>query len=231
MNSTLDQPTRWTLVWRAGHGSTKEMRLARDELARIYWQPVFHHIRRLGYTIEQSQDLTQGFFERLIELNLFARADRSRGRLRSYFFAILRHHLVDEWRSDRHAFHTVTLDDSLIEVEGDEIRPDRAFDREWALATIHRALETTEASYAAAGRSELFQLLRPFLSPDTPVDEETTYTELARVTGKAEGALRTAVFRLRRDFRAHLNSLVARTLDDPTPEAIRSEIRDLMECL
>jgi len=39
------------------------------------------------------------------------------------------------------------------------------------------------------------------------------------------------VDRLRRDFRAQLTSLVARTLDHPTPEAIREEIRDLLNCL
>lgn len=231
MEADLDQPTRWSVVWRAGHGNTREMRMAREELARIYWQPVFLHIRRSGASLERAQDLTQGFFEHLIERNLFARADRNRGRLRSYFFTILRRYMINEWRRERHH----SLDTPLLEDEaGPEsmsLAPDKEFEREWALATVHRALETTAAAYAATHRADLFAQLRPFLAPDGGSVDESSYAELAESTGKSEGTLRAAVFRLRRDFRAQLTSLVARTLDDPSPEAVREEIRDLLSCL
>jgi len=231
MDPTLDQPTRWSVVWRAGHGDTREMRLAREELARIYWQPVFLHVRRLGVPVERAQDLTQGFFEHLIERNLFARADRDRGRLRSYFFTILRRYLITEWRRERHHEKDAVLTEEEIAPENMGLAPDRQFEREWALATIHRALETTAAAYAATHRAELFAQLRPFLAPEGAADDSDTYASLAAATGKSEGTLRAAVFRLRRDFRAQLTSLVARTLDQPTPDAIREEIRDLLNCL
>ncbi|MFN0130234.1 MAG: hypothetical protein ACKV19_26525 [Verrucomicrobiales bacterium] len=78
MDPDFTQPTRWSLVWRAGYGDTREMRLAREELARIDWQRVFHHSRRTGVSLENAQDLAQGFFENLIQQDLFASADRDR---------------------------------------------------------------------------------------------------------------------------------------------------------
>ncbi len=231
MDPQLNQPTRWSVVWRAGHGNSGEMRLAREELARIYWEPVYQHVRRLGCTIEQSQDLTQGFFEHLIERNLFATADRDRGRLRGYFFVILRRYLVSEWRRDRLPKGSTLVNEDMELMESAEPPPDQAFKKGWALATIHRALETTASAYAATHRGELFDHLRPFLAPDGPTDDDESYARLSQTTGKSEGALRTAVFRLRRDFRTQLTSLVARTLDDPTPEAIREEILDLLDSL
>lgn len=231
MESDFDQPTRWSVVWRAGHGDAGEMRLAREELARIYWQPVFQYIRCAGLPPERAEDLTQGFFEHIISRNLFATAQRDRGRLRGYFFFVLRRYLIGEWRRERrHQGHFPLRDDDSGPVVALSPAPDRTFDRAWALATIHRALEDTEAAYAATDRAELFAQLRPFLAPDGS-GEVDDYARLAAETGKSEGALRTAVSRLRGDFRAHLSSLVARTLDHPTPETVREEIRDLLHCL
>jgi RNA polymerase sigma-70 factor (ECF subfamily) len=229
-NPSFDQPTRWSVVWRAGYGNTREMRLAREELARIYWQPVYYHVCRLGMSPERAQDLTQGFFEHLIKRNLFASADRDRGRLRSYFFTILRRYLINEWRRERKHSQHEELTEEMPDLEGMSLTPDREFERQWALATIHRALEATAAAYGSTNRATLFEQLRPFLA-STDDDEETSYASLAETTGKSQGTLRGAVFRLRRDFRAHLTSLVARTLDHPTPEAVREEIRDLLRCL
>jgi RNA polymerase sigma-70 factor (ECF subfamily) len=230
MEPDFEQPTRWSMVWRAGHGDTREMRMAREELARIYWQPVFQHVRRTGVSPERAEDLTQGFFEHIIERNLFASAQPDRGRLRVYFFFILRRYLISEWRRERRHEDDRPLREDEAAPADMGLAPDREFERAWALATIHRALEDTEAAYAASHRAELFAQLRPFLAPDGS-REDTNYARLAEATGKAEGTLRTAVSRLRRDFRAHLSSLVARTLDNPTPEVVRAEIRDLLNCL
>lgn len=230
MQPDFEQPTRWSVVWRAGHGNTLEMRMAREELARIYWQPVFQYVRRHGASPERAEDLTQGFFEHIIERNLFASAQSDRGRLRGYLFLILRRYLINEWRRERrHQNDTPLLEDEAAPV-GIGLAPDREFDRAWALATIHRALEATEAAYAATQRGKLFAQLRPFLAPDGSRGN-TDYARLAEATGKTEGALRTAVSRLRRDFRVHLSSLVARTLEQPTPEAVREEISDLLKSL
>src|SRR6187431_2223609 len=78
--------TQWSLVLAAGQGTpgspTAEQALAR--LCALYWYPVFAFIRRKGHTPEDAQDLTQGFFARLIEKGDLGDADRSRGRFRTF---------------------------------------------------------------------------------------------------------------------------------------------------
>ena len=41
---------------------------ALDGLARLYWKPLYDaYVRRRGYSVEESEDLVQGFFARFIE--------------------------------------------------------------------------------------------------------------------------------------------------------------------
>src|SRR4051794_27677968 len=49
-----------------------------------------------GYDWGQSQDLTQGFFARLIEKKYPVDADRRRGRFRSFLLAAVTHFLANE---------------------------------------------------------------------------------------------------------------------------------------
>ena len=49
--------------------------------------------------------------------------------------------------------------------------------------------------------------------------------------GLSEGAIRVNVCRLRKEFRAALFATIADTLDEPTDESIRAEVRTLIEAL
>ena len=57
------------------------------ELCRAYWYPLYAFVRNRGYTPTDAEDLTQGFFARLIETRGFASAEPDRGRFRSYLLA------------------------------------------------------------------------------------------------------------------------------------------------
>jgi hypothetical protein len=60
-------PTRWTLVLAARRGSLSPMAAeALSELCRIYWYPLYAYVRRRGYDTHEAEDLTQGFFLRLL---------------------------------------------------------------------------------------------------------------------------------------------------------------------
>ena len=68
---------------------------ALSELCRIYWRPVYGFLRREGYEREDAQDLTQGFFTHLIERRGYARADREKGRFRSFLLKVLKNFVAD----------------------------------------------------------------------------------------------------------------------------------------
>src|SRR5262245_37398751 len=83
--------TQWNLVLIAGDGFSRESREALASLCRIYWYPLYAYVRRQGYPPEEAQDLTQGFFARLLEKQYLRQYQRERGRFRSFLLASLKH--------------------------------------------------------------------------------------------------------------------------------------------
>ena len=94
--------------------------------------------------------------------------------------------------------------------------PDREFDRKWALTLLGRALATLAEEHKAAGRSEHFEALKPWLTGDL---ETLSQAEAARQLGMSEGAVTVAIHRLRRRFREVVKGEIARTLNDPAQVA------------
>src|SRR5436309_7586188 len=89
--------THWSVVL-AAQGSSPAVEQALEKLCRTYWWPLYEFVRRQGYNPEEAQDLTQGFFARLLERRDLDAVRREKGRLRSYLLASLKHFLADEWR-------------------------------------------------------------------------------------------------------------------------------------
>ena len=89
--------TRWSMVVAAGRGEGGSGRESLARLCQAYWFPLYAYARRRGHSPEDSQDLTQAFFTRLMEKNWVAGADRSKGRFRTFLLAAMKHFLADEW--------------------------------------------------------------------------------------------------------------------------------------
>src|ERR1035437_3457019 len=88
--------THWSLVLNARDSSSPLAAEALEKLCRSYWYPLYAYVRRLGEDEESAKDLTQGFFDRLLEKNYLAQVQRERGKFRSFLLASLKHFLADE---------------------------------------------------------------------------------------------------------------------------------------
>ena len=88
--------TQWTLVRAAAGKDSAVAAEALERLCSIYWYPVFAFVRRRGYSVEDAQDLTQGFFTRILEKAELGIADRDRGRFRSFLLTACEHYLLNE---------------------------------------------------------------------------------------------------------------------------------------
>src|SRR5688572_8448641 len=88
--------THWSLVRLAGEADSPRASEALEKLCRAYRLPLYSYIRRLGHGPEDAEDLTQAFFAKLLQRNFWARADREKGRFRSFLLTALRHFLADE---------------------------------------------------------------------------------------------------------------------------------------
>ena len=106
------------------------------------------------------------------------------------------------------------------------LSPDAAFDRQWALTVVARALEALRRECFVDGRAVFFEQVKPWLTGDAARGDQTA---LAASCGLDANALKAAVHRLKRRFRQLLKAEVAGTLDDPG--LVEAEMRALFAAL
>jgi len=232
------QTTRWTVVKRAVGSDDVAAREALSALCEGYWYPIYAFVRRSGKSPHDAEDLTQGFFARLLEKDMLATADPTKGKLRTFLLSCARHFLADE--HDRagaqkrgagliSSFDAVQAEERYAIEPVDNVTPDRLFQRRWALALLERTLETIAEEYAAEGKAELFAALRPFLGFGKSAVK--SYEELVTELSLPVGTLKNHVFRMRERWRKLLLDQVAATLEEPTEEEVRAELSELIGCV
>ncbi|MDB6041284.1 MAG: hypothetical protein JWM99_5125 [Verrucomicrobiales bacterium] len=106
------------------------------------------------------------------------------------------------------------------------LSPDREFDRKWALTILDRALAVLASEHQADGKSEQFEILKPWLTGDT---ENLSQSDAARQLGSNEGAVKVAIHRLRRRFREVLKIEISQTVHDRAE--VGDELRNLLLAL
>jgi RNA polymerase sigma-70 factor (ECF subfamily) len=182
--------------------------------------------------------LTQGFFAYLIETRAYARADREKGRFRSFLLGALKHFITDvrdRGRALKRGGGMIleNLDDKTIaEAEARIARAtkwqaDEVYDREWAASLLRRALDRLAQECALAGKPQLFGHLQPYLS--APEESTIPYEEMARRSHRPVPTLRSDVARLRARYRAILREEVRGTLLQATE--VDEELRHLCRVL
>ena len=69
--------THWSVVLATRDSEPDRARHALERLCATYWYPIYACIRRYGKTHDQAEDLTQGFFERLLSHQAFQDSARA----------------------------------------------------------------------------------------------------------------------------------------------------------
>ena len=222
-------PTRWTLVLRA-NAASPEGRKALSDLCAAYYQPVFVFLRRQGFDEDAARDHAHSFFSHLLQRG-FPGPDPERGRFRSYLLGAVKYFVSGLQTHARRAKRGGGMVHESLDAEvggspalmiGDPtVTPmAEAFDREWAVAVMNRAVAALAAEHLK-GREGQFEALRPWLMGD----EVASHAETARALGMSEGAVKVAVHRLRKRFRELLRHEIAQTLDEH--ENVEDELRYL----
>jgi RNA polymerase sigma-70 factor (ECF subfamily) len=93
--------THWSLIEDVKAASDKNGALI-GLLLNTYWKPVYCYLRYKGYNNEQAKDLTQDFFhEVILNRHLVDRADKDKGRFRSFLLYALNQYLINQERDQR----------------------------------------------------------------------------------------------------------------------------------
>jgi RNA polymerase sigma-70 factor (ECF subfamily) len=237
-------PTQWSVVLAAGRSQAnpKVAQAALAQLCQTYWAPLYTFVRSRGSSPHDAQDLTQSFFAYLIERKIYTRADRQKGKFRSFLLGSLKNFLSDSRDRDQalkrgggHEFLPLN-EDQAAEAEtlfqthggsGEENADDRMFERSWAEALVGAGLERLAVEQKAEGKEKLFAKLRIFLTGST--DPLPTYDDLAVSLNLPASTLRSHVTRLRARYREALRTEVRRTV--ATESEVDAELRELLRVL
>ena len=220
----------------AGQTQAPHADAALESLCRTYWHPLYAYVRHKGHNAHDAQDLTQDFFARLLEKKYLKLADRERGRFRSFLLKSLQHFLVNEWERGQSqkrggGREIFSLDDeaaerTYLQQPADQLAPESLYDKLWAMTLLERAMERLGANYAATGKRELFDQLKPLLLSEGSAE---SYRQAAGPLGLSEGAVKVAVHRLRQRFREVVRAEIAQTV--ATPAEVDEELRCLMAAM
>jgi RNA polymerase sigma-70 factor (ECF subfamily) len=208
-------------------GQGEEAKAALSDLCAAYYEPVVAFLRREGRGADAARELAHEFFASVLARGVGS-PEPGRGRFRSYLLGALKHFLSKHReaalaeRRGGGAEHVPLVSETEtspgVSVPG-VFDDTLAFDREWALALIGRALSMLEAEHGE--KAFVFATLKPWLDGGA----EGSQADAARALGMSETAVKVVIHRLRSRFRELIRAEVTATVNDPAEVA--GELRHL----
>ena len=179
--------TRWTQVVRAKQPSDEGLDALRD-LCAAYYSPVIAFLRREGRDMDEARELAHEFFERVLEGEAIGGADRVQGRFRSYLLGAVKHFLshrreAAQRRRRGAGVKPLSIDadtegsPALAIADEENLPPDAAFDRQWALTVLSRALHALRLEAETEGNAKLFDHLQPWLTGEAAHGDQGALAE------------------------------------------------------
>ena len=222
--------THWSLVLAArDHGDAESVR-ALEKLCHAYWPALYAYVRRRVNDIHEAQDLTQAFFQRLLEKNYLSQANPERGRFRGFLITSFKHFLSKEWdkartqkRGGGHAVFSLDFasQDSSWNELSETLTAERLYQRQWAITLLNRVVNRLQREMERKGKGQQFHVLKEFLGGSAG----SSYTTAAVELGLRESAARMAASRMRGRYRELLRDEIAQTVS--APEDIDNEVEFL----
>ena len=251
---TWFRTTPWTLIEQLA-GDKGQRDRALDALLRTYWGAVYSYLRRRknvaeahpqgqqvsylrrrGHTMDEAAELAEGFFVHVVvSRELFDRADRAKGRLRSLLLTALRNYVADVRRHEglRAGGRVRDVDLAAEErlVAAGSADAGEAFDRRWALAALEEAARRCEEHFERAGKAGHWAVFHARV-----VGTAVRATNAPALEGRAAGHgfasaadAAAAVQTVKKRFEAILRGVVAETVRDEGEAA--SEFDDVLRVL
>ena len=181
--------------------------------------------------------MTQAFFAHLLEKDALGKADRERGKFRTFLLTALNNFVANEWSKEQSQKRggglkhvSLHFDDGKSQYDNEpkeDITPETLFERRWATTILKQAMTNLELHYNDTGKAEMFKALRPFLGGGQA--ELPSYQELADQLDVSLSAVKVAIHRLRKKCGELLREEVAATLHQD--EDIETELQYLMKLL
>lgn len=221
--------TQWTLILEAASTKTADGLTALDQLCRRYWEPLNVYVRSRGYNEADADDLTQSFFAQLLANKLHSRAERERGRFRTFLLCAMQNMIANDQRDAARlkrgggAAHE-SLDDHP-DASATTQTPESLFEQKWAQSVIAAAITELENEHKAKGRGDRFTVMRPLLS----VRHDGETEALANSLNVSVANFRKLLQGFRQRFGDLVREEIRRLVSDPSE--VDDELAYLMRAL
>ena len=174
--------THWSLVRRAGVADSDTHREALSVLLARYQPALIHYLRFVWrLSAQDAEDILQAFFaDHILERDLLRRADKQRGRFRSFLVTSLRNFAVSRWRSEQVQAGPLHYKKT---VQSESESPPAILETAWARELINGVLRAMKEECRQNGRDEVWmvfegRVLAEIFENAPPVAYETLAADL-----------------------------------------------------
>ncbi|NUN51306.1 MAG: sigma-70 family RNA polymerase sigma factor [Planctomycetaceae bacterium] len=223
--------THWSVIAGAKDRTDPRWRERVEQLARLYWRPIYRHLRiRWRMSEDEAGDATQEFFGELLEGRYLREVAESRGRFRAYVKVCLDNAVRQSKRAGRRLKRgggaaIVPLDageEGPLDPPDPGESPEASLDREWRRALVAEAVGRLRAAYAAEGKEGWYEVFRRVELAD---GERPTYREVAGEMGIRETDVENRLAHARKRLFEVVREVVAESVGDG--EGLEGEMREL----
>ena len=191
------------------------------ELALLYWKPVYTYARvRFHKSPDDAKEITQEFFAKAVEKDVFGAYDPKRARFRTFLRTCVERFIMDHERV-RRARKRGWADLLQVDLESAEVKRlggaassdvsfEAYFEGEWVKRLVSTAIDNLRNECTAKGKHQHWRVFELYdLAAD---DHPPTYAEVAAKLGLSPVDVMNRLSYARREFRR----IVLDTLRDIT---------------
>ena len=232
--------THWSVIEKIRLNDDEKNQALIGLLISKYWKPIYCYLRSEGYGNEQAKDLTQDFFhEVVLGRNLIQKADKSKGRFRSFLLISLNRYLIAVKKSQ--AAQKRIPKDKLVQLDENdipelclttpELTAEDSFNYAWVCSLLEDVLEEVEVKCHEDGKTVHWHVFYDrILEPIMEMAKTPSMKEICRRYGlksksEASNMLVTVKRRFQRALKNHLHNLVV------SEEQIDEEFSEIMKFL
>jgi len=234
------QTTHWSEVIDARSSDHDKQTAVVSSLISRYWKPVYCYLRRKGCSNERAKDLTQGFFyEIALGRNLFAQAEKNKGKFRVFLLAALNHYQWDVYekenaqkRKPQDPMATLDTEKMAVLLDSQQAsKPEEVFQYAWASEVLDQVLAAVRsACYQKSQQSHWEVFYAKVVVPILEDVEPPALKDLcARLGIQDEPTASNMINSVKRQFQSAMRRYLRQFVSSDAQ--VEEEFRDIFEIL
>lgn len=234
------ETTSWSNIFLVRTSDIERKNLIINSLLEKYWKPIYGFIRQKGYGHDQAKDLTQDFItEIVLGRELIQRAEKAKGRFRTFLLFALKCYLSDIYRKQRtkrrhvghHQIDLEHLEAMDLPQSIYSSSPDDLFHYFWAVEFLEKVIKQAEIYCIQSGKLTHWNVFRDkILIPIQKCSQPPSLKVLCeRYNIVSEAQASNMIVTMKRSFRRILHEQVKNCISEDSD--VQEELQDILSIL